>query len=131
MPKSIELAPGKVSEMMLDFARPLLDMMGEPRNISDVRSVFELVTTCWNLPTLERERHADATALRMHFDSVVASFPEPLASTLLGVVESRRTTFGHVPFMVIVEVRGTSLEDCTIYAEARGLGGGQLLKKPV
>ena len=32
--------------------------------------------------------------------------------------------------MVVVEIRGTSLEDCTVYAEARGSAGGQLVKAP-
>ena len=128
-PQNMHPLPGKISEMMLDFARPLLDVMGQPRDINDLRSAFELVIVCWNLPIFERERHAEAVAHRRHFDSVVASFPDPLSSALLGLVESRKTTFGQVPFMVLVEVRGTSLDDCTIYAEARGKGGGQLVKQ--
>jgi hypothetical protein len=39
------------------------------------------------------------------------------------------TAFAEVPFTVMVEVSGTSLDNCTIYAEARGDGPGQLLKK--
>jgi len=122
--------PGKVSEMILDFARPLLDVMGRPRSISDLRSAFELVTVCWNLPTFEREQHAEAKALRLHFDAIVAGSPKPLSVALLRLVEARTRTFGQVPFMVVVEIRGTSLDDCTVYAEARGGGGGQLLKQP-
>jgi hypothetical protein len=121
--------PGKVSEMILEFARPLLDAMGQAGSIEDLRAAFELVTTCWNLPVFEREAPAEAIAHRRNFDSVVASFPELLSSVLLGLVESRKTTFGQVPFMVLVEVRGTSLDDCTIYAEARGSGPGHLVKK--
>lgn len=69
-----EARPGKISEMMLDFARPLLDLIGPPRNINDLRKAFELVTLCWNLPTLERQQDPQATALREHFDSVVGGF---------------------------------------------------------
>lgn len=65
---------GKISEMMLDFARPLLDVMGPPRTIDDLRKAFEIATVCWNLPTLEREQQAEAQALRQHFDTTVASF---------------------------------------------------------
>jgi len=115
--------------MILDFARPLLDAMGQPGSIEDLRAAFELVTTCWNLPVFELEVPAEAIEHRRRFNSVVASFPEPLSSVLLGLVESRKTTFQQIPFMVLVEVRGTSLEDCTIYSEARGSGPGQLVKK--
>ncbi len=108
--------------MILDFARPLLDTMGQPRSIEDLRKAFELVTVCWNLPVFEREKPAEGALQRTRFDSSVASLPEPLASALLELVESRKTAFGQVPFMVLVEVRGTSLDDCTIYAEARGSG---------
>src|SRR4051812_32997707 len=96
--------PGKVSELMLDFARPLLDVMSQPRHINDLRSAFELVVVCWDLPIFERGRHAEAVAHRRHFDSVIDSFPKPLSSALLGLFESRTTTFGRVPFMVIVEI---------------------------
>ncbi len=116
--------------MILDFARPLLDTMGQPRSIEDLRKAFELVTVCWNLPVFEREKPAEAVRQRNHFKSSVASLPEPLSSALLGLVESRKTAFSQVPFMVLVEVRGTSLDDCTIYAEARGSGSGQLVKQP-
>jgi len=127
---STNAVPGKVSEMILDFARPLLDVMGSPGAIDDLRSAFELVTVCWNLPIFEREQRVDAKALRPHFDAMVAGSPKPLSSALLGLVEARTTAFAQVPFLVVVEVRGTSLDDCTVYVEARGGDGGQLLKRP-
>lgn len=84
---------------------------------------------CWNLPVLQRKQLQEWDEHRRHFDSVIAASPEPVGSTLLGLVESRKTTFAQVPFMVLVEVRGTSLDNCTIYAEARGDGPGQLVKQ--
>jgi hypothetical protein len=114
---------GKVSEMILEFAGPLFDVVGQPRNMQDLRKAFELVTMCWNLAVFEREDPAEAAKHRHHFDSVVALHPAPLSSALLALVESRKTTFGEVPFMVLVEVRGTSVDNCTIYAEARGTAG--------
>ena len=114
--------------MILDFARPFLDAVGQPRSIEDLRKAFELVATCWNLPVFEREVPAEAAEHRQNFETTVASFPEPLSSALLSLVESRKTTFGQIPFMVLVEVRGSSLDDCTVYAEARGDEAGQLSK---
>ena len=108
--------------MILEFARPLLDAVGQPRSIEDLRRAFELVATCWNLPVFEREVPEEAAEHRQHFDTTVASFPEPLSSALLDLVGSRMTQFGEVPFLVVVEIRGTSLDDCTVYAEARSPG---------
>lgn len=116
--------------MILEFARPLLDAMGQPGSIEDLRVAMKLVMVCWNLPVLQRKRLPEWDEHQRHFDSVVATSPEPVVPILLGLVESRKTTFGQIPFMVLVEVRGTSLDDCTIYAEARGSGQGQLAKKP-
>jgi hypothetical protein len=116
--------------MILQFARPFLVAIGQPRNIGDLRAAFELVTVCWNLQVLERESPDEATAHRQRFDSVIAAYPEPLSTALLGLVESRKTAFGQIPFMVLVEVRGTSLHECAVYAEARRSGSGQLVKKP-
>ncbi|MBK9002209.1 MAG: hypothetical protein IPM35_41345 [Myxococcales bacterium] len=46
--------PGKISELIYDFARPLLDAMGPPRTIDDLRNAFMLATLCWNLPAFEK-----------------------------------------------------------------------------
>jgi hypothetical protein len=108
--------------MMLDFARPLLEAVGPPRSIEDLRKAFELVAVCWNLPIFEREQFDEATAMREHFDATTTSLPKPFASVLKGLVASRTTEFAAVPFLVVVEVRGTSLDDCTVYAEARAPG---------
>jgi hypothetical protein len=113
-----EAQRGKVSQLMLDFARPLLDLMGPPRTIDDLRRAFELTTMCWNLSVFERERFAEATAMREHFDATVRSCPAPLASALLRLAASRTAEFAQVPFMVVVEIRGSSLDDCTLFAEA-------------
>jgi hypothetical protein len=114
-----EAVGAKVSEMILEFAKPLLDAMGPSRDIAELRAAFELATVCWNLQVWEREEPAEASGHRQRFEGMIGSMPEPLSSALLGLIESRKTTFGQVPFMVLVEVRGTSLDDCTIYAEAR------------
>jgi len=116
--------------MILEFARPFLDAIGQPRNFEDLRAAFELVMVCWNLEVLERESLDEAAQHRQQFDSVVAAYPEPLSKALLGLAEARKAAFGQIPFMVLIEVRGMSLDDCTIYAEARGSSVGRLVKKP-
>lgn len=103
--------------MILEFARPLLDAMGQPGSIEDLRVAMQLVMVCWNLPILQRKQPQEWDEHRRHFDSVIAASPEPVGSALLGLVEARKTAFAQVPFMVLVEVRGTSLDNCTIYAD--------------
>lgn len=112
--------PGKVSEMMIDFARPLLDALGTPRDIEDLRHVMMLATLCWNLPVLEREQAADFEQTRRSFDEALVTMPEPLPSMLRQLIEDRRGKFGSIPFYVITEVRGDTLDDARIHAEARG-----------
>lgn len=111
--------PGKISELIYDFARPLLDAMGPPRNIDDLRNAFMLATLCWNLPVFERTGNPQHHELRQQFDSSLIGMPEPIASLLHQLLEDRRTKFGQIPFWVIAEVRGTNLDDATVHAEAR------------
>lgn len=116
--------PGKVSELIYDFARPLLDAMGPPRNIDDLRNAFTLATLCWNLPVFERTGNPRHHELRQQFDAALKSVPDPLALLLHQLVEDRTTKFAQIPFWVIAEVRGTSLDDATVHAEARQATSG-------
>ena len=53
--------PGKVSEMILEFACPLLDAMGQPGRIEDLRVAMQLVMVCWNLPVLQQAATRNGT----------------------------------------------------------------------
>ncbi len=110
---------GKVSELIIDFGRPLLDAMGKPRRIDDLRSAMELTSLCWNFPVLQRAGGEQVAEMRRHFDGKVHAMPEPVRSILVQMLESRESEYAHVPFLVRVEVRGTTLKDCRIFAEAR------------
>jgi hypothetical protein len=53
-------APGKISEMILEFAQPLLEADGGPPNIQAARNIMQMVMICWNLPVQEAAvRHGD------------------------------------------------------------------------
>lgn len=118
-----KVVPGKVSELIYDFARPLLDAMGPPRNIDDLRNAFMLATLCWNLPVFERTGNPQHHELQRQFDSSLKIMPEPIASLLHQLLEDRKTKFGQIPFWVIAEVRGTNLDDASVHAEARQSSG--------
>lgn len=111
--------PGKISELIHDFARPLLDAMGPPRNIDDLRNAFMLATLAWNLPVFERTGNPEHHELQRQFDDALRILPGPVAALLHQLVQDRKTKFGQIPFWIIAEVKGTSLDDAKVYAEAR------------
>ncbi|GMV17311.1 MAG: hypothetical protein AMXMBFR56_55350 [Polyangiaceae bacterium] len=78
-----------------------------------------LATLCWNLPVFEKTGNPQHHELQQQFDTSLKTMPEPFMSLLHQLVEDRKTKFAQIPFWVIAEVRGTNLDDATVYAEAR------------
>jgi len=112
-------APGKISEMILEFAQPLLEADGGPPNIQTARNIMQLVMICWNLPVLEAEgRHRDVDMRKM-FDEAIDRMPARLKGLLLGLVADRKTKFESIPFLVNLRIEGSNLEDARLVAEAR------------
>jgi hypothetical protein len=116
-------APGKVSELVLDFAAPLLRL--GPNGLPDIdalRSVLQLAEICWNLPVYERTDKAKHAEFKRGFDSVLQSVPAPIANLLRQLLHERTTRFGAIPFLVTVRVEGQSLDRANVIAEARVSG---------
>lgn len=111
--------PAKVTEMIVDFASPLLRSGGGPRSIQDVRNIMLLASVCWNLPVLQQARAPEFDELQELLDMALRSIPEPGPTLLQRLLAARQASFASVPFAVLVDVRGSSLEDCRIHAEAR------------
>jgi hypothetical protein len=107
---------GKVSELILEFARPLMyaDPEGPP-DIETLRQMMKFVCICWNLPMLEGKEGAE---VKKHLD-LLEQVPPPIKKLVDGLMRDRRTKFGSIPFLVTVEVRGTNMDDAVIRAEAR------------
>jgi hypothetical protein len=111
---------GKVSEMFLEFAQPLMEIdPGGPPDIQAVRHIMALAMMCWNLPLLLAKQDASAAKTQRMFDDAMSQMPEPVRRALLRLIEDRTTHFALVPFHVLVSVEGTSLKDARIVAEAR------------
>lgn len=112
--------PGKVSEMILEFAEPLLysDPSGPP-NVAAVRSIMQLAEMCWNLPVLEANRSPLYPSAKKSFDQALAVMPGLASSLLRQLIRDRETKFAAVPFSVILSVEGSSLDDMKVVAEAR------------
>lgn len=112
--------PGKVSEMILEFAGPLLyaDPAGPP-NVAAVRSIMQLAEMCWNLPVLEANKSPLYPDAKKSLDQALAIMPGLASSLLRQLILDRKTKFAAIPFSVILRVEGTSLDDMKVVAEAR------------
>lgn len=99
----------------MDFARPLLEVEGGPPDIDALRSIILLANICWNAPILERKTDPDL-ARHLH---LIDEIPEPLHGLLRQLIRDRKVRFGTVPFLVVATVKGTSLDDAVVRAEAR------------
>jgi hypothetical protein len=107
---------GKVSELIIEFARPLMYAEpGGPGDIETLRQMMKFVVICWNLPMVEGKEGAEVKKHLRLFDEL----PPPIKKLVDGLMRDRKTKFGSIPFLVTVEVRGTTLDDAVIRAEAR------------
>jgi len=115
-----EPQPGKVSEMFLEFASPLLELDPKgPLNIVALRSMMRLVEMAWNLPVLERAEDPTYASAKRSFDEALAATPGIISRVLRQLVDDRKGRFAAVPFFVTVEVKGTNLEGARVAAVAR------------
>ena len=108
--------PAKVSDMMLEFAEPLLDYeSGGPRDVSELRTALRLATLCWNAPVYAAR--GDYTFMRA-IESVLASMPAEVSGRMRAMMAARRGRFAAVPFAVIADVAGTTVAEARITASA-------------
>jgi hypothetical protein len=115
-----ETQPGKLSEMILEFASPLLELDPKgPLNIAALRSMMRLAEMAWNLPVLERGEDPAYASAKRSFDEALAAMPGIVARVLRQLVDDRKGRFAAVPFFVTLQVKGTNLEDARVAAEAR------------
>ena len=112
--------PDEVSRLLRDFAEPLLyaDPAG-PADVDTIRTSMMLAMICWNLPVYEA--HGDplyAQGVRT-LDAVTQRVPRAVATTLQKLIEDRKAQLDVAPYLALVDVKGTTLENATIVAEAR------------
>jgi hypothetical protein len=110
----------KVSEMLRDYAQPLLyaDPAG-PADIDTIRTAMSLAMICWNLPVYEAIGSPLYAQGVRTLDAIIARVPGAVASNLKRLIDDRKTKFGSLPFLALVEVTGTTPQNATIIAEAR------------
>jgi hypothetical protein len=110
----------KVSQLLRDYAQPLLyaDPAG-PADVDTIRTAMSLAMICWNLPVYEAIGSPLYAQGVRTLDAIMARVPPAVAANLRRLIDDRKTKFGSLPFLALVEVSGTTLENATIVAEAR------------
>ncbi|HKU42597.1 MAG TPA: hypothetical protein VJR89_30775 [Polyangiales bacterium] len=109
-----------VSAVVRDFAAPLLyvDPAG-PSDIETVRTSLMLAMICWNLPVYELQGSPLYAQGKRTLEAVSEQVPRSVALALQKLIADRKAKLASMPFLVLVEVKGTTPENATIVAEAR------------
>jgi hypothetical protein len=94
----------KLSETLLQFAKPLLDTLSNPPPIEELRQVMVLVTVAWNLPLYEQRKRPEAAAYRATFDTALERLPPEIAKIVSAMLYSRLTTYAHDPRIGFADV---------------------------
>lgn len=115
-----ERLPDQPTEMLLLFARPLIAVLGEPRSVDELRQVPAQRGQHHHLPVMERESVAEYETTQREFEGLLAALPDPLPSTLGAMLKERLGRFQAIPYFLVAEVQGETLEDAVLHAEARG-----------
>lgn len=112
--------PSEVSVLLREFAQPLLyaDPAG-PSDIATIRTAMMLSMICWNLPVYEALAHPLYQQGQRTLDAISKSVPLVVGSKLRKLLDDRKTKYATLPFLVTIEVTGSSCQDAIITAEAR------------
>jgi hypothetical protein len=109
----------KISETLLDFASPLLELVGDDASAEQVHELLMIAVTVWNAMVMEEWGHGQ------HFlDQVRAQLKDPrvgpLGALVEVLIERRRERFAHdLRAIGHFEVRPDPVDRFRIYAEAR------------
>jgi hypothetical protein len=114
------------SALMRAYAEPLLyaDPAG-PADIDTMRTSLMLAMICWNLPVYEAAAHPLYEKGVQTLDKVMQSVPRSVASTLRRLLDDRKRDYAARPYLLSVDVTGTTPENASIVAQARLVRGGR------
>lgn len=95
----------KISETMLSFAKPLVDLVGMPPDLRAAQSFMVIATAAWNLPLLEKHAHPEAEKVAAALESGLGRMPAEVRAVVEGMLRSRLTTFAHDPRVGVADVQ--------------------------
>jgi hypothetical protein len=110
----------KASELFRAFAEPLLyvDPAG-PSDLETLQTSVALAMMCWNLPLFETTQPNLFARTKQTLKDAMQMVPTKVATCLRQLIKARASQLADAPFLVTVEVQGTSLADARIVANAR------------
>lgn len=79
--------PAKYSDMLLEFAGPLLALCTVPRQGEDVRKVMQLASFCWNAPVYQARGNSELTQA---LQAVMAASPAEVREGLRYMIDQRQ-----------------------------------------
>lgn len=82
--------PGKLSEVLLDFGRPLLDRFTEPPPEDLLEKVMTIVVTVWNAHTLAMPCWSEPESLEELKDTVYGAESPPELAEAFELLSARR-----------------------------------------
>lgn len=94
----------KLSETLLQFAKPLLDTLSDPPPFEELRQLMVVVTVVWNLPLYEQRKSPKAISFRATFDTMLEQVPPEIAKILSTMLYSRLTTYANDPRLGFADV---------------------------
>jgi hypothetical protein len=106
----------KLSETMLEFGKPLLDLLPTPPKIEQVRNILQIVTVAWNLPLYERDCRPEAAEHRATVEQVMAGAPTELRKILSEMLYARLTKYANDPRIGFLEVHEGTGGDARVIA---------------
>jgi hypothetical protein len=112
----------KLSERMIDFARPLHDLLPQPPAVEELRAMMVIATVAWNLPLYERDKMPQAEAHRALFDKTLERMPPIVAKVLADMLYSRLTQYGDDPRLGFAEVIDEGHGDAKVVATGGLMG---------
>jgi hypothetical protein len=113
--------PGKFSDMLVEFAQPLLALHEGPKTGEVVRQILNVASVCWNAPVYE----ALGDGQFMHaLEAVMVGAPPPAREILRDMLRDRRARLQDVPFAVLTDVIGEDAEEIRVQAAAYLPRGG-------
>lgn len=94
-----------ISETMLRFAKPLVDLVGLPPDLRAAQSLMVITTAAWNLPLLEKHGHSEAAKVATALEGGLERMPEAVRQTVQAMLATRMTTFGGDPRIGVADVK--------------------------
>jgi hypothetical protein len=117
-PAEVERLP-KLSEIILEFGKPILQEIPPKAPVADLRQAMVLVELAWNAPVLMQHGTSEvARRLKKDLDSMWPKLPQEAHRVLKTMMVERATTYGRDPRLARVYVKAHANGEVRVHADA-------------